>query len=129
MGKIVGASPSSKEIGTMLKDKVAVIYGAGGAIGGAVARAFARDGARLFLTGRNRAQVDAVAREFVWDGMSVEGAEVDACDEQAVDQHLDSVIDAAGRIDISFNAVGISDPAILGVPLVELDVDRFWQPI
>jgi NAD(P)-dependent dehydrogenase (short-subunit alcohol dehydrogenase family) len=39
----------------MLKDKVAVIYGAGGAIGGAVARAFASEGARLFLTGRSLA--------------------------------------------------------------------------
>ena len=38
----------------MLNDKVAVIYGAGGAIGGAVARAFAREGAKLFLTGRRR---------------------------------------------------------------------------
>jgi len=113
----------------MLKGKVAVIYGAGGAIGGAVARAFAREGARLFLTGRHRPSVDAVAREIVWDGMPVEVAEVDACDEQAVDGHLESVIDAAGRVDISFNAVGISDPAILGVPLVELDVERFSQPI
>ena len=45
----------------MLKDKVAVIYGAGGAIGGAVARGFAAEGARLFLTGRHRAAVEAVA--------------------------------------------------------------------
>ena len=53
----------------------------------------------------------------------------DACDEQAVDKHLESVIDEAGRVDISFNAVGISDPTIPGVPLVELDVERFSQPI
>jgi NAD(P)-dependent dehydrogenase (short-subunit alcohol dehydrogenase family) len=49
----------------MLQNKIAVIYGAGGAIGGAVARAFARDGARLFLTGRLRAPVEAVARDIV----------------------------------------------------------------
>jgi 3-oxoacyl-[acyl-carrier protein] reductase len=37
----------------ILKDKVAVIYGAGGDVGSAVARAFAREGAKLFLSGRN----------------------------------------------------------------------------
>ena len=93
----------------MLKDKVAVIYGAGGAIGGAVARAFAREGARLFLTGRHLAPVEAVAKDIVSAGGSAEAAEVDALDEQAVDKHLQSVIDKAGRVDISFNAVGIPD--------------------
>ena len=77
----------------MLKDKVAVIYGAGGAIGGAVARAFAREGAKLFLTGRRRAPVEAVAKDIVSAGGSAEAAEVDALDEQAVDEHLRSVID------------------------------------
>ena len=113
----------------MLKDKVAVIYGAGGAIGGAVARAFAREGAKLFLTGRLRAPVEAVAKDIVSAGGSAEAAEVDALDEQAVDKHLQSVIDKAGRVDISFNAVGIPNAKILGVPLVELDVEQFSLPI
>ena len=113
----------------MLKDKVAVIYGAGGAIGGAVARAFAREGAKLFLTGRHRAPVEAVAKDIVSAGGSAEAAEVDALDEQAVDKHLQSVIDKAGRVDISFNAVGIPNAKILGVPLVELDVEQFSLPI
>ncbi len=113
----------------MLNGKVAVIYGAGGAIGGAVARAFAREGARLFLTGRYLAPVVAVAREVVSAGGSAEAAEVDALDEQAVDQHLQSVMDTAGRLDISFNAVGVPDANILGVPLVELDVEQFSLPI
>jgi NAD(P)-dependent dehydrogenase (short-subunit alcohol dehydrogenase family) len=113
----------------MLKDKVAVIYGAGGAIGGAVARAFAREGAKLFLTGRHRAPVEAVAAEIVSAGGSAEAAEVDALNEQAVDQQLQSVIDKTGRVDISFNAVGIPDTKILGVPLVELDVEQFSLPI
>jgi NAD(P)-dependent dehydrogenase (short-subunit alcohol dehydrogenase family) len=113
----------------MLKDKVAVIYGAGGAIGSAVARAFALEGANLFLTGRHLAPVEAVAKEVVSAGGSAEAAEVNALDEQAVDDHLQSVIDKAGRVDISFNAVGIPDTNILGVPLVELDVERFSLPI
>ncbi len=112
-----------------LKNKVAVIYGAGGSIGGAVARAFASEGAKLFLTGRRRASVEAVAQEIHSAGGSAEAAEVDALDEQAVDKHLQSVIDKAGRVDISFNAVSIPDAKILGVPLVELDAEQFSLPI
>ncbi|HKA98783.1 MAG TPA: SDR family oxidoreductase [Streptosporangiaceae bacterium] len=113
----------------MLKDKVAVIYGAGGAIGSAVARAFASEGAKLFLAGRHLAPVEAVAKDIVSAGGSAEAAQVDALDEPAIDTHLGSVIDKAGRLDISFNAVGIPDATILGVPLVELDIERFSLPI
>jgi NAD(P)-dependent dehydrogenase (short-subunit alcohol dehydrogenase family) len=113
----------------MLEDKVAVIYGAGGAIGGAVARAFAAEGAKLFLTGRRRAPVEAVAQDIVSAGGSAEAAEVDALDEQAVDEHLQSVIDKAGRVDISFDAVGIPGTRLLGVPLVELELEQFSLPI
>jgi NAD(P)-dependent dehydrogenase (short-subunit alcohol dehydrogenase family) len=113
----------------MLNNKVAVIYGAGGGIGGAVARAFASEGAKVFLTGRNLAPVEAVAKEIVAAGGSAEAAGIDALDEQAIDNHLQSVIDKAGRVDISFNAVGIPDAKLLGVPLVELDVELFSLPI
>jgi len=113
----------------MLQDKVAVIYGAGGAIGGAVARAFGSEGARLFLTGIRRGPVEAVAKEIVAAGGSAEAAEVDALDERPVERHLQSVIDRAGRVDISFNAIGIPAAKTLGVPLVEMEVERFSLPI
>jgi NAD(P)-dependent dehydrogenase (short-subunit alcohol dehydrogenase family) len=113
----------------MLKDKIAVTYGAGGAIGGAVARAFAREGARVFLTGYELTPVELVAREIEAAGGSAAASEVDALDEQALEDHLRSVIEEAGRVDISFNAVGIPDAGILGVPLVDLDVERFSLPI
>jgi NAD(P)-dependent dehydrogenase (short-subunit alcohol dehydrogenase family) len=113
----------------MLKNKVAVIYGAGGAIGGAVARAFAREGAKLFLTGRLQAPVDVVAKEVVSAGGSAEAAEVNALDERAVEKHLRFVIDKAGHVDVSFNAIGIPHTGIVGVPLVELDIDKFSLPI
>jgi NAD(P)-dependent dehydrogenase (short-subunit alcohol dehydrogenase family) len=112
----------------MLTGKVAVIYGAGGAVGSAVARAFAREGARLFLTGRLRAPVDALAAGIADTGGSVEAAAVDALDEHAVDGHLASVIEKAGCVDVSFNAVGISGAAILGAPLVDLEIERFALP-
>jgi NAD(P)-dependent dehydrogenase (short-subunit alcohol dehydrogenase family) len=113
----------------MLEHKVAVIYGAGGAIGGAVARAFAREGAKLFVTGRLRAPVEAVARDIVSGGGTAEAAEVDALDEHAIDKHLEAVIEKAGRVDISFNAVGIPDTKILGVPLLEMEVEQFSLPV
>src|SRR5262245_5328000 len=113
----------------MLNGKVAVIYGGGGAIGGAVARAFAREGARVFLTGRRRGPVEAAANDITAAGGSAEAAEVDALDEQGVDVHLQSLIDRAGRVDIAFNAVGLADVPALGVPLVDMEVERFTSPI
>lgn len=98
----------------LLKDKVAVVYGAAGGVGGAVARTFAREGAKVYQTGRRR---------------SADIAEVDALDEHAIESHLESVIDEAGRIDISFNAIGIPNEAIIGKPFVDLEIDHFYLPI
>lgn len=113
----------------MLKNKVAVVYGAAGEIGGAVARAFAREGALVHLTGRALAGVETVAREIVAAGGAAEAAQVDALDERAVDAHLQEMIEKAGRVDISFNAIGLSEPGILGIPLIELETERFARPV
>jgi NAD(P)-dependent dehydrogenase (short-subunit alcohol dehydrogenase family) len=109
----------------LLNDKVAVIYGAGGGIGGAVARAFAAEGAQAFLTGRQLAPVESVAKDIVSAGGSAEAAVVDATDEQAIDTHLRHVIDKVGRVDISFNAIGIPNAEIVGPPLTEMDLEQF----
>jgi NAD(P)-dependent dehydrogenase (short-subunit alcohol dehydrogenase family) len=113
----------------MLKDKGAVIYGAGGAIGSAVARAFAREGAKLCLCGRSLQRVNAVAREIGPSAALVEAAEVDALDERAVDQYLDQVIEKAGAVDISFSAVGIANTTLQGKPLAEVSLEDFLRPI
>jgi NAD(P)-dependent dehydrogenase (short-subunit alcohol dehydrogenase family) len=113
----------------MLTNKVAVVYGAGAAIGGAVAREFAREGARVFLTGHQRAQVDVIAKEIGSAGGDAEAAEVDALDEKAIQDHLRFVVDQAGRVDISFNAVGIPDANILGIPFEKLTLEQFALPI
>src|SRR4029077_4670949 len=91
----------------LLENKSAVIYGAGGSVGGAVARAFAREGARAFLTGRNLETIDTLAKEISTAGGTAETAQVDALDEKAVASHLDTVVEKAEKIDISFNAIGI----------------------
>src|SRR2546430_795938 len=110
----------------LLKNKIAVIYGAAGAIGGAVARTFAREGARVFLTGNRRAPVETIAREIVASGGSAEAAEVNALDEREIDNHLQTVVNRAGRVDVSFNVIGISDSDILGGPLLELKQEAFF---
>lgn len=113
----------------MLDGKVAVIYGASGAIGGAVARGFARAGAQVFLTGRRGARVEAVAHEIRAAGGKAVAAEVDAVDERAVEAHLRGVVDGAGRVDISFNAIGLPNATLLGKPLVELELEQLTEPL
>ncbi len=115
----------------LLENKVAVIYGAGGPIGGAAARAFAREGARVFLSGRTLAKLERVAGEIRSNGGSagaagVEVAVVNALDKQAVDSFVDGVVEKAGQIDISFNVIGIGD---VQQPLMEISVEDFLQPI
>jgi NAD(P)-dependent dehydrogenase (short-subunit alcohol dehydrogenase family) len=113
----------------ILKNKVAVVYGAGGSIGAAVAREFAHEGARVVLAAHKRGQVEALRKEIVSAGGSVEVAEVDALDEKAVEKHLQSVVDKEGRVDVSFNSVGIPNANILGIPFEKLDLERFSLPI
>ena len=111
----------------LLEDKNAVVYGAGGSVGGAVARAFAREGARVFLAGRTLVTLDRVAEEISADGGAADAAEVDALDEQAVDDHADRVASEAGGIDVSFNAITHGD--LHGVPLAEMAVEDFVRPV
>jgi len=108
----------------MLEDKTAVIYGGGGAIGGAVARAFAAAGARVHLAGRSRARLEAVAGDI---GDAARVAELDALDEHAVVAHADAVAAEAGGIDIALNAV--SFPYAQGTLLGGLSVADVMHPI
>ena len=111
----------------LLDNKSAVIYGGGGSIGGAVARAFGRQGARVFLAGRTLAALEEVAEATRTEGGAAKTAEVDALDEQAVDRHADAVAAEAGGIDISFNV--ITHPYTHGIPLAEMGVDDFMAPV
>jgi len=110
----------------LLENKVAAIYGAGGPIGGAVAKAFAREGAWVFLAGRTREKLDQVANAIRSDGGTADTAIVDALDGQAVDQYVDMLVEQAGRVDISFNLISYGD---VQQPLTEISVEDFLQPI
>ena len=105
----------------LLKDKNAVIYGAGGSIGGAVAKEFAREGARIFLAGRTRNPLEAVAAGISSAGGSAWVAVLDALDEEAVDEHARAMASEAGSIDVSFNLITRGD--VQGIPLIEMKTD------
>jgi 3-oxoacyl-[acyl-carrier protein] reductase len=111
----------------LLDNKTAVVYGGSGTIGGAVARAFAREGARVCLAGRTQATLDKVAQEIREAGGEAETAQVDALDERSVDEHADALAQSAGSIDVSFNAIGSGD--IHGTPVLQMPFEDFVLPI
>ena len=111
----------------LLENKNAVIYGAGGSIGRAVAFAFAREGANVYLAGRTLESLEEVAKQIRSAGGAAETAQVDALDEQAVDEHADAVAASAGGIDISFNLISVGD--VQGTPLAEMPLEDFERPV
>jgi NAD(P)-dependent dehydrogenase (short-subunit alcohol dehydrogenase family) len=111
----------------LLERKNAVIYGGGGTIGGAVARAFAREGATVHLAGRTPAKLDKVAGEIREHGGTATTAQVDALDESAVDAHADELVRDHGTLDVSMNLISTGD--VQGTPLVEMELGDFEQPI
>jgi NAD(P)-dependent dehydrogenase (short-subunit alcohol dehydrogenase family) len=111
----------------LLKDKNAIIYGAGGSIGGAVAKEFAREGARVFLAGRTRDPLEAVADDISSAGGSAKVAVLDALDEEAVDEHARVMVSEAGGIDVSFNLITRGD--VQGIPLIEMTTDDLLHAV
>src|SRR5260370_34684903 len=103
-------------MGKLLEGKVAVIYGGGGAIGGGVARTFAREGARVFLAGRSSDTLEAVAKEITASGGLADIAVVDALDQTAVGRQGRDAVGKAGRLEVSFNLLhpgpGPGDPMV-----------------
>ncbi|RBL94151.1 short-chain dehydrogenase [Chitinophaga flava] len=113
----------------LLRNKNAVIYGGGGDIGSAVARAFAREGAVVYLAGRNISTLQQVANEIKADGGKAFTASVDALDQAAVNQHLQEIVDQAHQIDIVFNAISIPQQGMQGVWMADLQPDDFMLPV
>jgi NAD(P)-dependent dehydrogenase (short-subunit alcohol dehydrogenase family) len=111
----------------LLDKKNAIVYGAAGSMGAIVARAFAREGAGVFLAGRTLAKLDKVASEIRGDGGLAQTAELDVMDKAAVEAHAAQVVNTAGSIDISFNA--ISFRAVQGIPLIDMAESDFMAPI
>jgi NAD(P)-dependent dehydrogenase (short-subunit alcohol dehydrogenase family) len=118
---------TNRRVEMLLDNKNAIIYRAGGSIGGAVAKECARGGASVFLTGRKRENLETVAKEITAVGGAAEVAVVDALDEEAVEEHARAVASRGGSIDVSFNLVSRGD--VQGIPLVEMTTDDFVRPV
>ncbi len=114
----------------MLQGKHALVFAATGAIGSEVARTFAKEGAHVWLSGRNQAALDGIAAQIAAGGGTAQVDIVDATDEQAVNAYVDGVMARAGRIDVTFNGIG-GRPIDLGYPepVATLGLDQFFTPL
>src|SRR5881628_3391909 len=121
---IMSATGSHQIQGLKLLDgKVAVIYGAAGGVGTAVAKAFAREGATVFLTGRTENSLNPIAEEISSTGGVADVSKVDALSPESVKAHLHRVVTKTGKVDVSFNLIGTS--VAIGTKLTELSDQRF----
>jgi len=111
----------------LLQHKNAIIYGAGGSIGGAVARAFAKGGAKVFLGGRTLSSLQTVANDINNAGGKAETVIVDALNEESVNKNVEAIVNKEGSIDISFNAINVEDKQ--GITLAEMSLEDFFRPI
>ncbi|WP_455356886.1 SDR family NAD(P)-dependent oxidoreductase [Streptomyces sp. SYSU K217416] len=111
----------------LLAGKTAIVHGGSGAVGAAVARAFAREGAAVHLTGRTVLPLEDVARRIQGDGGVAHVAQLDATDRDAVDRHADAVAAAGNGIDICFNATSNDD--LQGSPLLEMAAADVLRPV
>lgn len=107
----------------LLHGRTAIVYGSSGAVGGAVAKAYAREGARVFLAARHRDRLETVAAEIAALGGRAEALPVDATDPAAVAVHLEEVVRRAGPVGVMFNASGWVDTQ--GAVLTETSFERF----
>jgi 3-oxoacyl-[acyl-carrier protein] reductase len=114
----------------ILTGKHAVVFGAGGSIGAAVAREFAAEDAEVFLAGRTKSNVEKVAKQITAAGGSAHAAEIDTLDDTAVNEYLDSIVKHTGKIDIILDAAGPLAKEYGNTKLaVDLPVDEFLVPL
>jgi 3-oxoacyl-[acyl-carrier protein] reductase len=114
----------------MLEGKSAVVFGAGGSIGAAVAKEFAAEGARAFLAGRTQAGLESVANQITAAGGEAQATVVDALDDAGVNRYLDGVAKQAGKIDIVIDLTGpLASEYGNGKVAVELPIDEFMIPL
>jgi NAD(P)-dependent dehydrogenase (short-subunit alcohol dehydrogenase family) len=114
----------------LLDGKSAVVFGAGGSIGAAVAKVFAAEGARVFLAGRTKASLEAVAEQITNACGEAQATVVDALDDAGVNRYLDGVAKQAGKIDIAVDLTGpLASEYGNGKIAVELPVDEFMASL
>ena len=114
----------------LLNAKNAAIFAATGAVSSEVARTFAKEGATVWLSGRNQEKLEVLKRQIEAAGGAAHTERVDATDEGEIEQFLGRVVREAGRIDVVFNGIGLS-PLEMGYPALStsLEMDTFLKPL
>jgi len=114
----------------ILKGKHAVVFGAAGSIGSAVAKEFAKESAEVFLSGRDKPRVEAVVKEITANGGRAHAAAIDTLDDVAVNQYIDGILKQTGKIDIILDAAGpLAKEYGNGKLAVDLPIDQFMVPL
>src|SRR5438445_4238874 len=115
---------------TIAAGKHAIVVGAGGSIGAAVAKEFAAEGAEVFLAGRTKSNVEDVTKQITAEGGRAHAQAIDALDDVAVDKYIDEIVRETGSIDIEFNAVGpLAKEYGNGKNAVDLTLEEFMVPV
>ena len=115
---------------SLLNGKNAVVFGAGGSIGAAVAKEFAKEGARVFLAGRTKASLEAVAKQITTSGGAAQTAVVDTLNDLAVNEYLDGIVKQTGKIDTVIDLAGpLAKEYGNGKMAVDLPVEEFMAPL
>lgn len=114
----------------ILQGKNAVVFGAAGSIGAAVAKEFAAEGAQVFLVGRTKSSLEVVAKQIVEAGGTAQTDVLDTLDDAALNRYFESIVNESGRIDIVLDAAGpLAKEYGNGKFAVDLPVDEFLVPL
>lgn len=113
-----------------LKSKVAAIFAANGAIAREVAIEMAKEGALVYISGRNINEVKLLSKEIIANGYFAKPFQVDATNEKEIELFFKQIIEAEKRIDIVFNGIGLkSKEANYGTPSIEISLEKFLLPL
>ena len=114
----------------VLKGRHAVVFGAGGTIGAAVAKEFAAEGAEVFLSGRTKSGVEALVKQIAANGGRAHAAVVDTLHDTAVNEYVDGIVKQTGKIDIILDFAGpLAKEYGNGKMAVDLTVEEFLVPL
>jgi len=110
----------------LVRDKVAIVTGAGRGVGQAIAEALAQEGAKVVVVARTAGEIEETARRLRSAGGVAEAAAGDVTDESQMSDVVRRTLEQFGRLDILVNNAGIFPPA---GPLVEMPLEDFYKAI
>ena len=111
----------------LLEEKVALVHAAGGQIGRRVAEQFAREGAHVWLAGRDTAKIEPLVDTLRTGGAKVDVIAIDALSASSVDDGTARVARAAGRLDVVFNGIAVGPVSSTIGPATEISADTFLE--